>query len=137
MSETPRADGFAIIEIRACDLPAPYTRDECAKCSATDGYLGRYIRSNHSVAVRWVCNWCEDCTTSTDIPHAFLQRFGVTINDIPKVRDNSINPSDHWAPASIFPDWPDQVVIMCTPHHREWHARMRAHGLRWPHEIAA
>lgn len=43
----------------------------------------------------------------------------------------------HWAPRSIFPDWPDAGVYLCTSHHREWHERMRAHGLRWPHELAA
>lgn len=41
----------------------------------------------------------------------------------------------HWAPRAIFPDWPDCGVYLCTAHHREWHAVMRAHGLRYPHEL--
>lgn len=43
----------------------------------------------------------------------------------------------HWAPTSIFPDWPwENLVFLCEEHHNEWHNRMRAHGLRWPHKLA-
>lgn len=51
---------------------------------------------------------------------------------------NTDTEQHHWAPQALFPepDWWVLTVALCTEHHHEWHRRMRAHGLRWPHELA-
>lgn len=133
------------------DLPGPLARDCCRNGCGTAGYLSRYIHANGTVAIRWVCDHCEDFKTSSDLPRSIIQGFA--LNDLPLRQDNSLEPRNlppcvvcgddaehqhHWAPQAIFPDWPYGLVQdLCVPHHREWHNRMRAHGLRWPHELEA
>ncbi len=126
--------------------------DGCRKCGGTEGYLARYIHANGTIALRWTCNHCGFFRTKGDLPHRMLEDYGVQLGDLPIVADNSTRPrrprppcvvcgeeSDeghHWAPRSIFPDWPYSLTMdLCKPHHDEWHERMRAHGLRWPHEL--
>lgn len=138
-----------IISVKVTDLPDPHTKTGCKLCGHTRGYLARYIKSNGNVAVRWICDRCEDYRTAGDLPHTILPR-GVAAGALPLRLDHSGAPPDlpdcarcglradefhHWAPSSIFPDWPDLGVYLCFACHREWHDRMRAHGLRWPHEL--
>lgn len=148
----------AVIVPLACTaLPGANARECCRNGCGDPGYLARYIHANGSVALRWVCDWCEDFKTAGDLPHTILPT-GVTLEQLPLRQDNSDDPPawpdcvvcgqpasemHHWAPRSIFPDWPttplllEPVVPMCAEHHSEWHDRMRAHGLRWPHELRA
>lgn len=128
----------------------------CRKCDAVDGYLARYIKLNGAASIRWVCGWCEDYSTCSDLPTTILPA-GITAADLPVRRDRRDEriPSEcvvcgsegtefhHWAPVAIFPDWPVRVAewrddvgaFLCAEHHHEWHSRMRACGLRWPHEL--
>jgi hypothetical protein len=139
---------FRILEIKSSALPGTHAKPGCRKCAGEDGYLARYIKINGNVALRWICDWCEDYYTSGDLPHTLLGDFPIAELPLRVDRSNDDtyalpecevcgNPSGeyhHWAPRSIFPDWPEAGVYLCKPHHDEWHARMRAHGLRWPHE---
>lgn len=140
--------GNTIIAISSSQLPTPHAKDACRKCNNVYGYLARYIQIDGQVAVRWVCDWCEDYKTSTDLPLSILG--GVPVGDIPLRVDRSEETRGlpecckcgeqstefhHWAPKAIFPDWPDLGVYLCVGCHVEWHTRMRAHGLRWPHEL--
>jgi hypothetical protein len=138
-----------ILPIKSSALPGTHAVPHCKRCTCEDGYLARYIKRNGSVALRWVCDWCECYTTAGDLPHSLLGPF--PINELPLRVDREESPEyaipdcavcgmpsgewHHWAPRSIFPDWPDCGLYLCTVHHREWHDRMRAHGLRYPHEI--
>lgn len=137
-----------ILDIKASELPGTHAAAGCRKCSCEDGYFGRYIQRNHKVALRWVCGWCEDYGTSGDLPLSLLGDF--PLNELPLRVDHSPQydppecqvcqqPADeyhHWAPTSVFPDWPYNLgIYLCTDHHREWHDRMRAHGFRYPHEL--
>lgn len=139
----------AIINVACTELPKGNARACCKNCSSTDGYLARYIKQNGYVAIRWVCEWCEGYTTAGDLPYSFIPQ-GVHVGDLPLRLDN--RPDDgplcavcesrdieyhHWAPSAIFPDWNHvPAVALCVQHHREWHHRMHAHGLRYPHELA-
>lgn len=130
-------------------LPGPHARDCCRNGCGELGYLARYIHTNGTTAIRWVCDWCEDFKTAGDLPHGILG--GVSLGDLPLRQDNSLEPRNlppcvvcgdeawhnhHWAPRSIFPEWPDGLTVnLCIPHHDEWHKTMREHGLRWPHEL--
>lgn len=141
-----------IIVVQARDLPAPHTRDGCRKCSCATGYLARYIKVNRSVALRWVCDWCEDYATAGDLPRNVLPA-NVDIGNLPIRANNADEPDSavfcvvcdsagaefhHWAPTAIFPHWPGHIgAYLCIDHHREWHQVMRDHGLRWPNEQAA
>lgn len=135
-----------ILSYKAADLPGPHKRESCRLCGHRNGYLGHVVKSNGSIGIRWVCDRCEK-PSLTDIPHSFIDP--IPSHALPKVFDHSDQPSlmpgcqvcdrqaeefHHWAPLAIFPDWPDAGVYLCQDHHREWHARMREHGLRWPHE---
>lgn len=136
-----------IVELSADQLGA-HSIDGCRQCSNQTGYLARYIHTNGTVGLRWVCTWCEDYRSTPDLPHALLG--DTPLDRIPIRLDNSDTPTvfpdcaicgepaaeyHHWAPRSIFPDWPDQGIHLCKAHHDEWHKRMRTHGLRWPHEL--
>lgn len=143
------SEPFKLVEIACADLPAPHAREHCRQCSYPTGYLARYIHRNGTVALRWVCDWCEDYKTTSDLPRALV----LNIDELPIRADNRLTygPVDlpacmvcgedaehahHWAPQAIFPDWPYELVVpLCVTHHNEWHARMRTHGLRWPHEL--
>jgi hypothetical protein len=138
-----------IIQLRADGLPGTLARPACVACGYEDGYLARIVKTNGSVGIRWVCEFCEDYKTSTDIKHSFIG--DVPLERLPLRVDNTspwdiecvvcATPAEqrhHWAPSSIFPDWPQGLTVpVCTAHHDEWHARMRDHGLRWPHELQA
>lgn len=144
------SDPSVVIRVRCTKLPEPHRREKCRSCPSDEGYLSRYVHANGAVAIRWVCDRCEDFKTAPDLPRSVLR--GTPIERIPLRRDNSLQPrsfdpcvvcgddalhSHHWAPVAIFPDWPWGLVVpLCIVHHDEWHARMRAHGLRWPHELA-
>ncbi len=132
--------------------------DCCRKCGHPTGYLARYIQRNGHTAVRWVCDNCDDYYTKGDLPKEFVFRFVANIDDLP-VRVDRSDPNykpppvppcivcgedgrhnHHWAPRSIFPDWPDGdgfTVRLCDGCHTELHRRLREHGLRWPHELVA
>lgn len=142
----------AMIEIRAADLPTSHAAaGGCRRCSCPDGYLARYVKADRRISIRWVCANCEDYGTAPDLPHSILDSTGATIHDLPKRMDRSheglpgecavcgepTNHNHHWAPVEIFPHWPLTLTVwLCQKHHDEWHKRMRAHGLRWPHELA-
>lgn len=142
------SQGSTIIPLRADELPGDHARPCCRRCQAPDGYLVRYINSKGRSSLRWACNWCHDVYTSLDLPYDLLGPQP-NLNALPPINrsreDNGIPPCEvcddqatewhHWAPESIFPEWPDVPVPVCTEHHRDWHERMRAHGLRWPHEL--
>lgn len=139
-----------VVNILCTALPAPHKRDCCRNGCGEPGYLARYIHINGVVAIRWVCEWCDGYKTSGDLPRTVLPR-GVDVDLLPLIADNSVTPSDlpacvvcgddaehqhHWAPQAIFPEWPYGLTAsLCVLHHDEWHQRMRAHGLRWPHEL--
>lgn len=141
--------GSTIIEVDARALPGANAHDHCRKCECETGYLARYIQSNGATGIRWVCNWCEDYGTAGDLPRSILG--AVALQDLPVRVDHSDEPSQwpdcdvcgqpahefhHWAPRAIFPGWPVHLgVPLCKPHHDEWHQTMRAHGLRYPHEL--
>lgn len=140
-----------VVQISAPDLPGANAKPGCRLCSHRQGYLARYVKSNGATAIRWICANCEDYRTAGDLPKSILR--GVPIEALPLRVDHSEDdrgmppcvvcdmPSmefHHWAPVSIFPDWPGTLgAYLCEHHHHEWHERMRAHGLRWPHELAA
>lgn len=138
-----------IVAFSCTDLPKGNARQVCAKCPSVNGYLARYIKTNGYVAIRWVCDWCESYTTAGDLPTTVLPN-GVRPDDLPLRVDNRDEDGEpcavcgssnveyhHWAPYAIFPDWNETPgVFLCPMHHQEWHHRMRAHGLRWPHELA-
>lgn len=140
-----------LVVINCSLLPAPHTREHCRKCECRVGYLARYIHQNGVVALRWVCEWCEDFKTAPDLPHALLEAHRVALDELPLRQSNydpdldrtpcvvCDEPSDemhHWAPTILFPQWPYHLVVaLCATHHREWHDTMRSHGLRWPHEL--
>lgn len=165
---------YTIIALTASDLPWLYGRPratKCRRCSCETGYLARYIKVNGAVSIRWVCDWCEDYSTASDLPKSVLANHGVTPSELPIRRDRRdeyvanecvVCRQDavefhHWAPRAIFPHWNRETVYwedgnvvayedwdtdllgvwLCLDHHHEWHARMRAHGLRWPHEITS
>ena len=144
MSEPSR-----LIDIACSALPGANARPHCAQCSHEMGYLGRYIKTNGVVAIRWVCSWCENYTTAGDLPRTILP-VGIQVDELPLRLDNRADDSPlcvvcdsveveyhHWAPTAIFPDWGDVPgTYLCRRHHREWHDRMRAHGLRYPYELA-
>jgi len=146
-----------IVTIASSNLPGANARAHCKRCNNETGYLARYIKASGIVAVRWVCDWCEDYTTAGDLPRSILTDVSVhrdhpiPIDDLPLRIDNRGDDSPlcavcdsneveyhHWAPVSLFPDW-DHVpgVYLCPMHHQEWHHRLRAHGLRYPHELAS
>lgn len=140
-----------ILDRKATDLPAPHTATGCRYCGHRNGYLGHIVKHNGSLGLRWVCGRCEKLSP-TDLPHKYVDPIPVW--ELPKMYDRSDQPSlmpgcavcdrqaeewHHWAPTAIFPDWDYHdwrlsTVPLCGPHHREWHDRMRALGLRWPHE---
>lgn len=141
-----------VVLLDATDLPPSHAKPGCRLCGHRQGYLGRIVKSHGATAIRWVCDRCEDYRTAGDLPKTILPD-GTEVSELPLRLDHSDDdrglppcavcdqPSEefhHWAPVAIFTDWPGTVgVYLCTPHHREWHDRMRAHGLRWPHEQAA
>lgn len=137
-----------ILPIKASELPGTHAAEHCRKCSYADGYLARYIQTDGKTALRWVCDWCEDYGTAGDLPHSLLGDF--PLNDLPLRVDRSSlhDPPEcevcgepavhyhHWAPQSVFPDWPYNLGnYLCQAHHDDWHTRMRAHGFRYPHEL--
>ncbi len=145
---------FIFIDMRASDLPGLHAVPYCPACPAmcTIGYLGRHIKSDGSTAIRWVCDHCEQPLPG-DLPRRLigdtpLDKIPLRLRE-PKREDEldwpgcvvCARPSfefHHWAPRSIFSDWPEYIgAHLCKPHHDEWHRRMREHGLRWPGEIAA
>lgn len=142
---TPRT----ILPIRASELPPPHAAPCCRRCTNENGYLARYIKINKAEALRWVCDNCEDYKTAGDLPRTILG--DMRLETLPLRVDRSQEASDwpecevcgqsaasfhHWAPRSIFPDWPWTLGnYLCQAHHDEWHERMHAHGLRWPHEL--
>lgn len=77
-----------IIPTRAPDLPGSNTRPHCRLCSHVNGYLGRYVKSNGHIAIRWVCDNCEDYRTASDLPHSILPE-GITTADLPLRVDHS------------------------------------------------
>ena len=129
----------------------------CRGCGAQHGRLARYVYSNGRASLRWQCLGCGDYGSFSDIAMSFLASFGVTVLDLPVCHDASgtappclvcglrTTEFHHWAPTSIFgsdgwtdiESWTHVGDYLCTRHHQDWHDRMRAHGLRWPHEIAA
>lgn len=139
--------------ILCTELPEPHRRDRCRRCPSVEGYLAQYIQRNGAVGIRWVCDNCEDFGSSPDLPRSILR--GLDVRALPVRIDNrgQLDTRElrqcgvcesweleihfhHWAPRSIFPDWPYELgVELCPRCHDEWHRRMRAHGLRWPHEI--
>lgn len=138
-----------IVARKASELPPPHTATGCRMCGHQRGYLARFIKSNASVGIRWVCDRCEDYRTAGDLAHSYIAP--IPVDRLPLRVDHSIDPPDmpdcarcglrsdefhHWAPSAIFPDWSGMLgAYLCTACHREWHERMRAHGLRWPHEL--
>lgn len=137
-----------IVSLHVSELPGDVLG--CRKCQAPDGYLARYVKADRRIAIRWVCDHCEDYGTAGDLPHSILPA-GVVIHDLPKRVDHShvglpgdcavcgtgTNQNHHWAPVEIFPHWPRTLTVwLCQQHHNEWHKRMRACGLRWPGELA-
>lgn len=155
-----------VIEVASADLPYPHAVPHCKQCTCATGYLARYIKRNGQVCIRWVCGWCEGYTTGQDLPLEVLRAHvpaGTLVDttlaaaelrdQLPLRKDNTAIPQTHpeclvcgddahhehhWAPRSIFPEWPYGLTVsLCVAHHREWHDRMRAHGLRWPHELEA
>lgn len=136
-----------IITITASALLPPHTRDGCRKCQCEHGYLARYIKSSGATAIRWVCEWCEDYGTAGDLPRSVLgtvplAMLPLRVNRVEEERHpecvvcgTTAVEYHHWAPRAIFTDWPDVGVYLCQHHHTDWHTRMRAHGLRWPHEL--
>lgn len=144
------SEPFVFVDVPASSLPAAHAKDACRECGCPYGYLGRYIKADASVSIRWVCENCGKSNTTGDLPYDLTG--AVPLDRLPLAQDHSHEgelPPDcprcgmpareyhHWAPRAIFPDWPDIGVYLCTHCHREWHARMRQHGLRWPHEMAA
>jgi hypothetical protein len=141
--------------IRCTDLPEPHRRDRCRRCPSVDGYLAQYIQRNGAIGIRWVCENCEDFGTGPDLPRSILGALDVRALPIRVDNRGQLDPRElrqctvcesweleihfhHWAPRSIFPDWPYELgVDLCPRCHDEWHARMFGHGLRWPHEIRA
>ena len=141
-----------MISVWAGSVPSSRVVSGCRKCSNADGCLAQYIKANGSVGLRWQCSLCGDFKTFADIPHSFLEAFGIRLADLPICEDVSTTSDPcvicgesgtewhHWAPSSIFsalPAWSDVGAYLCVAHHREWHDVMRAHGLRFPHELAA
>lgn len=142
------SEPYRIIELFAHELPGVHRREACGKCRSVGGYLARVIKVNGSVGLRWVCAYCEFADTASDLPHSLLLEHNVTLDELPKRADYREDTTvycavcdapavewHHWAPRAIFTDWPDLGVYLCPSHHEEWHERMRAHGLRWPHEL--
>lgn len=134
----------------AGSVRSPRPATACRKCGHEQGSLVRYIYTNGTVALRWECTSCKDYGTFQDIPHSFLDGFGVALEDVPVCFDASSNGEPcvvcalrstefhHWAPTSIFPpEWSHIGGYLCRAHHIEWHNTMREHGLRYPHELAA
>jgi hypothetical protein len=141
-----------VISIWAGSVPSSNDASACRKCAAVEGHLARYIKASGAVGIRWQCSSCGDFGTYGDIRHTFLAQFGAALEDLPVCVDGrSDTPCvicgemgtewHHWAPSSIFaatvPAWSDVGAYLCVTHHREWHDVMRAHGLRYPHEMAA
>jgi hypothetical protein len=145
---------FVFIDIRAADLPAPHAVPYRPACPAmaTAGYIGRYVKSDSTTSLRWVCDHCGTYLPG-DLPRALIGDTPIELLPIadrrPLREDDDAWPScvvceqpgfefHHWAPRSLFPDWPEHIgAPLCKPHHDEWHERLRAHGLRWPHELEA
>lgn len=141
-----------MITIWIGSVPSSKTLTRCRACPETQGHLVRYVKTNGSVGLRWQCSGCGDFKTFGDIRHSFLETFGARLSDLPICEDGSTASAPcvicgeigtewhHWAPSSIFsalPAWSDVGAYLCVTHHREWHDVMRAHGLRFPHELAA
>jgi hypothetical protein len=142
-------EGFTFITIGCDALPEPHAFSGCPNCTTVAGYIARYVKTNGTVSLRWVCDWCATYST-TDLPRRLIG--DTPLAQIPKRIDVSDTLTEwneceicegvaedfhHWAPRSIFPDWPSDVgVHLCTLHHNEWHNTMKAHGLKWPHELA-
>lgn len=145
MASEPRT----VLPIKASALPGVHTAEGCRKCSCEDGYLAQYIKVNGQISLRWVCDWCEDYATAGDLPRAMLGDF--KIETLPLRVDHSQEDNlwpeceqcgapavtfHHWAPRSLFPDWPTGLgAYLCQRHHDEWHDVTRTHGLRYPHEM--
>ena len=141
-------EGSRIIPLRADELPGAFARPACSTCGFEEGYLVRYVNSKNRSSLRWCCDHCGKVYTSLDLPYDLLGPKP-NLNELPVINrsevDNGIPPCEicdgiadewhHWAPVAIFPDWPDESVPLCHVHHDAWHERMRAHGLKWPHEI--
>lgn len=142
------------MNIRADHLPLVHKRSGCRKCGCVDGHLARYIQTNGRTACRWVCSLCGDYFTAADLPLAWVRSIGVELDELVICRDRrgeadefydwrtcavcgeTASERHHWAPRSIFPDWPYELtVLLCRTHHNEWHSTLREHGLRYPHEL--
>lgn len=140
----------SIVELACTALPGNNARPYCKACTCEVGYLARYIKANGQVSIRWVCDWCEGYTTAGDLPTSVLPQ-GTTLENLPlridkradegplcQVCDSREVEYHHWAPTALFPAWAHVGgVPLCTAHHREWHDTLRAHGLRYPHELEA
>lgn len=143
------SDPRIIVALRADELPPSHAAEHCRQCSCATGYIARYIHSNGVVGLRWVCDWCEDYRTTSDLPTSVAG--DVPLDRLPLRLDNSGTEAlipdcavcgqpaaefHHWAPRAIFSDWPEALgAYLCLEHHGQWHDRMRAHGLRWPGEL--
>ncbi len=147
--EIPFGDPPVDNKVRLDHLPCPHTSPGCRRCGCEVGTLGRYIQVNGRIAARWVCDRCGDYGSTGDIAGRVTASFGYTVAELPVCVDRSGEyverdacwcgspgmEDHHWAPKALFPDWPWHLTIpLCVDHHREWHDRMRQHGLRWPYE---
>ncbi len=131
--------------VKATNLPSPHAREGCRQCSCIDGYLARYIKTNGSTAIRWVCDWCDDYQTAGDLPRSIL--VDIELEQLPvrltgEMADGLLcvvcgeRPVEyhHFAPLVLFPDWPEIGAYLCVDHHAAWHQTLRRNGLTWPGE---
>lgn len=134
----------------------------CRKCRREEGHLARYLQARGATGLRWVCDHCGDYGTFSDLPRSLLRELDLVLDHLPVCCDNRSAPDfsrgccicgrhpseeNHWAPVAIFPDWEERArnvgdfslitVPLSIACHREWHDRLRDHGLLWPHEIEA
>jgi len=135
------------IVVRFDALPYPHAREACKRCGNQTGYLAKLITTRNRVELRLCCEVCEKTDSTLNLPR---EPFGITdLGVLPTINqakfdypgncwicDEQADDWNHWAPRAIFPDWPDSHSLpMCVECHEEWHRRLRAHGLRYPHEL--
>ena len=123
----------------------------CERCNSTNIKLRRALLINGVSRIAWWCMSCERWAIHLGpaIPHtdvtAFMAQYGSTIEDIPIVRDDSMEcpcvicgkPGEwhHWAPQSMgnafgadHIRWPG--AFLCIYHHHLWHDIVTP-GLLW------
>lgn len=135
------------IVVRFDALPSSHAREACKRCKCETGYLVRFFTTRNRLELRLSCEVCEKCDSTLDLPRdelgirdlTALPTINQSTYDWPGncwICDEQATEWNHWAPRSIFPDWPDNhSVPLCADCHNEWHTRMQAHGLRYPHEL--